>query len=94
MAFLDPDGNVNSCPAINVNPIVLDDDADVTIVGLKGSTDRPRGFIPAIDGVMSILDIDDTVSAIPVVAGNIYPIVVKRFRVSGTTGGMTGVMLS
>ena len=94
MTFLNPEGTVNSAPAVNVEPFSLDDNTDVTIVGFKGSTNRPRGFIPDIDGVVSVLNINDTVANITVVKGNVYPIVVKRFRTTGTTGGMTGVMLA
>ena len=91
---VNPQGSVNSAPAVNVDPIVLDDNVDVTMPTLIGGSPFPRGFIMDMDGVVSILDLNDSVAIITVIKGLVYPICVKRFRTTGTTGGMTGTALS
>ena len=94
MAKVDVEGNVVSSPAVNVNPFTVNDNVDVTMDALSKGSPFPRGFITDMDGTLSIVDGNDTVANITVIKGFVYPIVVKRFRTTGTTIGMTGVALN
>jgi len=52
----------------------------------------PRSFIPNGDGTLSVLSVGGNVVPIPVKSGAIYPSVVKRFRLTGTSGTITKVV--
>lgn len=54
------------------------DDIDITV----------RGFITSQSGTVRILTYHDVVVDIPVIAGQIYPISVKRILSTGTTVGV------
>lgn len=88
------DGSIHSAPVPNTVPIVLDNSVDVSMETYAGGSLFPRGFIVDFDGVLSIVNLNNTVSNITVIKGLMYPIAVKRFRVTGTTVGMTGTALN
>ncbi len=88
------DGTVHSAPAPNAVPIVLDDSTDFTMETYKGGNLFSRGFITDLDGTLSIVNQNSTIANITVIKGMLYPIIVKRFRVTGTTASMTGTALN
>jgi len=72
----------------------LDDNTDLDMDTGKTEEQFPEAWIPNAAGTLSVLTLDDRVVPIPVAAGGIYPIPVKRFRSTGTSGvtAVTGLV--
>jgi len=85
-------GQIGTEVPVQMKPIVLNDGVDFTF-DKKAAGDMifARGFIPDRDGTMSVIEGGGAILAIPVLKGVSVKGVVKRFRSTGTTVGMTGV---
>ena len=56
-----------------------------------GNEVNPRAFIPNGDGTLIVKTLGGNIEPIPVKAGAIYAIIVKEYRVTGTSAEITSV---
>lgn len=88
MSDIDTEGTVHSAPPVKSILVVPHDTNEITMDGLKGSTQYPRGFLADVAGTVKFQMLDDSFDTWVVNAGSQYAMVYKVIHTDSTATGI------
>lgn len=78
----------------DTQPLVFSDTVDIILNTADGHTTMARAFTPYQDGIVAVVNVNDTVTPMTVKADTKFVGLFKRFNSTGTSGVTTGIMQS